>query len=88
MGSGCRPQSELRMALTIGRHLHTPDSLYHPLYNGKVRFTLELPTDMVKEEVEKAALGSPEAAKYLEGQQVVKTVVVPGRIINIVIKPL
>ena len=57
-------------------------------FNGKVRFTLELPTDMVKEEVEKAALGSPEAVKYLEGQQVVKTVVVPGRIINIVIKPL
>ena len=57
-------------------------------FNGKVRFTLELPADMSKEEVEKTALSAPDAAKYLEGQQVVKTVVVPGRIINIVIKPL
>ena len=57
-------------------------------FNGKVRFTLELPADMPKEEVEKAALGSPDAAKYLEGQQVVKTVVVPGRIVNVVIKPI
>ena len=57
-------------------------------FNGKVRFTLELPADMSKEDVEKTALSAPDAAKYLEGQQVVKTVVVPGRIINIVIKPL
>jgi methylmalonyl-CoA mutase len=41
----------------------------------------------VQEEVEKTALSAPEAGKYLEGQQIVKTVVVPGRIINIVIKP-
>ena len=57
-------------------------------FNGKVRFTLDLPVDMPKEEIEKTALAAPDAAKYLEGQQVVKTVVVPGRIINIVIKPL
>ena len=57
-------------------------------FNGKVRFTLDIPADMPKEEVERTALAAPEAAKYLEGQQVVKTVVVPGRIINIVIKPL
>ena len=56
-------------------------------FNGKVRFTLDLPADMPKEEVEKTALSAPEAGKYLEGQQIVKTVVVPGRIINIVIKP-
>jgi len=56
-------------------------------FNGKVRFTLDLPADMPKEEVEETALAAPEAAKYLEGQQIVKTVVVPGRIINIVIRP-
>ena len=56
-------------------------------FNGKVRFTLELAADMAKEDVEKTALAAPEAAKYLEGMQVVKTVVVPGRIINIVVKP-
>ena len=57
-------------------------------FNGKVRFTLELPADMAKEEIEKKALSAPEAAKYMEGMQVVKTVVVPGRIINIVVKPV
>ena len=56
-------------------------------FNGKVRFTLELPVDMPKEEIEKAALSAPDAARHLEGQQVVKTIVVPGRIINIVVKP-
>ena len=56
-------------------------------FNGKVRFTLEFPADTPKEEIERAALSAPEAAKHLEGQQVVKTVVVPGRIINIVVKP-
>ncbi|MBP5381019.1 MAG: leucine--tRNA ligase [Bacteroidaceae bacterium] len=55
-------------------------------FNGKVRFTLEFPADTPKEEVERLALSAPEAAKYLEGQQVVKTIVVPGRIINIVLK--
>ena len=56
-------------------------------FNGKVRFTLELPADMQKDEIERTALSAPESAKYLEGMQVVKTIVVPGRIINIVIKP-
>ena len=55
-------------------------------FNGKVRFTLEFPADTPKEEVERLALAAPEAAKYLEGMQVVKTIVVPGRIINIVLK--
>ena len=56
-------------------------------YNGKVRFTMELPADMTKEDVEKTALAAPEGQKYLEGMTVVKVVVVPGRIINIVVKP-
>ncbi len=55
-------------------------------FNGKVRFTLEFPADANKDFIEKAALNAPEARKHLEGKQVVKTVVVPGRIINIVVK--
>ena len=56
-------------------------------FNGKVRFTLDLPIDMSKEDIEKTALSAPDAQRHLEGMQVVKTVVVPGRIINIVVKP-
>ena len=53
---------------------------------GKVKFTLNVPADASKEEVEQMALGAPESAKHLEGKQVVKIIVVPGRIINIVVK--
>ncbi|MCD7713538.1 MAG: leucine--tRNA ligase [Prevotella sp.] len=55
-------------------------------FNGKVRFTLEFPADADRETVAQAALGSPQAQKYIEGKQVVKTIVVPGKIINIVLK--
>jgi len=55
-------------------------------FNGKTRFTLDFPTDATKEEIEKAALAAPQTGKYLEGKMVQKVIVVPGRIINIVIK--
>ena len=55
-------------------------------FNGKTRFTLDLPTDSSREDAEKAALQAEATPKYLEGKQVVKVIVVPHRIINIVIK--
>ena len=53
---------------------------------GKTRFTIQLPADVTKEDAEKAALADERTAKYTEGKQIVKTIVVPGRIINIVVK--
>ena len=53
---------------------------------GKTRFTIQLPADVSKEDAEKAALADERTAKYTEGKQIVKTIVVPGRIINIVVK--
>ena len=55
-------------------------------FNGKVRFTLEFPADAEKDFIEHAVLNAAESKKYLEGKTVVKTIVVPGRIINIVVK--
>ena len=55
-------------------------------FNGKTRFTLDFAADATKEQIQEAALGSEQAQKYLEGKQVVKVIVVPGRIVNIVIK--
>ena len=55
-------------------------------FNGKTRFTLDFPADASKEAIEKTALASEQASKYLDGKQVVKVVVVPGRIVNIVIR--
>ncbi len=55
-------------------------------FNGKTRFTLDFAADASKQDIEAAALQSPQAQKYLEGKQVVKVIVVPGRIVNIVVK--
>ena len=55
-------------------------------FNGKTRFTLDFPADASKEDIEKTTLASEQASKYLDGKQVVKVVVVPGRIVNIVIR--
>lgn len=55
-------------------------------FNGKTRFTLDFAADASKEDIEKAALESEQSAKHLEGKTVVKVIVVPGRIVNIVVK--
>lgn len=49
-----------------------------------MRFTLECPKDTPKEEVEKLVLAHEDTAKYLNGAQIKKIIVVPGRIVNIV----
>lgn len=53
-------------------------------FNGKVRFTIELPAGMSREDVEKTAMASEQTAKYLEGKAPKKVIVVPGKIVNIV----
>lgn len=61
------------------------NSVKYPVsFNGKVRFFLELPTDMSKEEVEKTALSDAQTAKYMDGKAPKMIIVVPGKIVNIV----
>ncbi len=55
-------------------------------FNGKTRFTLNFPADASKDTIQAETLASEQAQKYLEGKQVVKVIVVPGRIVNIVVK--
>ena len=55
-------------------------------FNGKARFPMEFPADISKEEAEKAALENPQSAKWMEGFTVAKVIVVPGKMINIVLK--
>jgi len=59
---------------------------YPVSFNGKLRFKVELPLAMPKEEIISIVLADPRAAKWLEGKAPSNIVVVPGRIINIVIK--
>jgi leucyl-tRNA synthetase len=54
-------------------------------FNGKARYNLELPADMSKEDIEKAALENENSEKWLQGKTPKKIIVVPGKIVNIVI---
>ncbi len=61
-------------------------SVKYPIsFNGKVRFMLELPADMSKEEVERTALANEQTIKQLDGNSPKKIIVVPGKIVNIVL---
>ncbi len=59
---------------------------YAVSFNGKTRFTVELPTDMPKEDVEVVVRDNPLTAKYVGAASIVKVIVVPGKIVNIVVK--
>ena len=52
--------------------------------NGKVRDRLEMQAGTNKEETERLALAAPKVQTYLEGKQILKVVVVPERLVNIV----
>ena len=54
-------------------------------FNGKVRFMIDLPADMSKEEVEKIAMANDQTEKFLEGKAPKKIIVVLGKIVNIVL---
>ncbi|MEJ2593881.1 MAG: leucine--tRNA ligase [bacterium] len=58
---------------------------YPVSFNGKMRFKLELPTDMPVHEIQKQAVEAEDAQRWIEGKTVRKVIVVPGRIINIVV---
>lgn len=55
-------------------------------FNGKTRFTLDFQADATKDAIEQEVMQSQQAKKYLEGMQVVKVIVVPRKIVNIVLK--
>ncbi|WP_369048359.1 leucine--tRNA ligase [Tenacibaculum sp. UWU-22] len=53
-------------------------------FNGKMRFTIELPLDMDKQEIEKAVMANEKTQQQLQGRVPKKVIVVPGKIVNIV----
>ncbi len=54
--------------------------------NGKVRDTIKVNINTPKEDLEKEALSRENIKKWTEGKEIIKVIVIPGRIINIVIK--
>ncbi|WP_114491182.1 leucine--tRNA ligase [Candidatus Ulvibacter alkanivorans] len=66
------------------KHLVESSKEYPISFNGKMRFTLELPLDMSKDDIEAAVMAHEKTAHYLEGRSPKKVIVVPGKIVNIV----
>jgi leucyl-tRNA synthetase len=59
---------------------------YAVSFNGKTRFTVNLPKDMSKEDVEAKVRSMEQTARYVADKSIVKMIVVPGKIVNVVIK--
>ena len=59
---------------------------YAVSFNGKTRFTVELPVDMSREDVDAHVRSLDQTAKYVGEASIVKVIVVPGKIVNIVVK--
>lgn len=55
-------------------------------FNGKARFQKMFAADADKDAIEKATLADERSGKYIAGKEIKKVIVVPGRIINIVVK--
>jgi len=66
------------------KHLVESAKNYPISFNGKMRFTLELPLDLSKEEIEKIVMENEKTIAQLDGRTPKKVIVVPGKIINIV----
>ncbi|UTD15925.1 leucine--tRNA ligase [Tenacibaculum mesophilum] len=66
------------------KHLVESSKNYPVSFNGKMRFTLELPLDMSKDEIEKTVMAHEKTQQQLQGREPKKVIIVPGKIINIV----
>jgi leucyl-tRNA synthetase len=58
---------------------------YAVSFNGKTRFSIELPAEATNEQIEKTVLGHELAAKWMEGKAPKKIIIVPKKIVNVVI---
>lgn len=72
---------EYNEAFTVENNVTYPVS-----FNGKTRFTMDLPKDMPKDEVEAKVREHQLTAKYVGDGTIVKMIVVPGKIVNVVVK--
>ncbi len=67
--------------------LTVENSVTYPVsFNGKTRFTMDFAADASREAIEKAVRESAQTARYVGAQSIVKVIVVPGRIVNVVLK--
>jgi len=65
-------------------HLVESNKEYPVSFNGKMRFTMILPLDLTKEQIEEIVMKDERTIKQLEGRTPNKVIIVPGKIINLV----
>ncbi|MFV5694489.1 class I tRNA ligase family protein [Flavobacterium sp. LB3P122] len=65
-------------------HLVESNKEYPVSFNGKMRFTMVLPLDLTKEQIEEIVMKDERTIKQLEGKTPNKVIIVPGKIINLV----
>ena len=68
------------------RYLKEDTQTYAVSFNGKARFTITVAAGTDRADVERLALSNQAATKWLDGKQIVKIIVVPGKIVNVVVK--
>lgn len=66
------------------KYLVESEKEYPVSFNGKMRFTLVLPLDLTKEQIEEIVMKDERTIKQLEGRTPNKVIIVPGKIINLV----
>ncbi|NRS87128.1 leucyl-tRNA synthetase [Flavobacterium sp. 7E] len=66
------------------KHLIESEKEYPVSFNGKMRFTITLPLDLTKEQIEEIVMKDERTIKQLEGRTPNKVIIVPGKIINLV----
>jgi leucyl-tRNA synthetase len=66
------------------KHLVESEKEYPVSFNGKMRFTITLPLDLTKEQIEEIVMKDERTIKQLDGKAPNKVIIVPGKIINLV----
>lgn len=76
--------SDVAFPIFEAKHLVETNKEYPVSFNGKMRFTIELPLDLTKEQIEEIIMKDERTQKQLDGRTPNKVIIVPGKIINLV----
>ena len=68
------------------KYLKESSKTYPVMINGKMRYKMDLPANMSKDEIEQTVLADDKVKSLIEGKQLIKVIVVPGKIVNLVVK--
>ncbi|PXY44788.1 leucine--tRNA ligase [Flavobacterium hydrophilum] len=76
--------SDVAFPIFEEKHLVETNKEYPVSFNGKMRFTIELPLDLTKEQIEEIVMKDERTQRQLDGRTPNKVIIVPGKIINLV----